>query len=526
MGKTEIARSAFWRMALCMILLIALTRGITLDHHLLSHPDEHVFYGSTELLMESVLYGHPYEPLKPYPEGTYVFRLPFHLLAQVLPLDTNYEVSVSLWGRVSSVFYYTAGALLGLWLVTGPLRGGRSGAWIYIFAVCFGLFQIEQSRYGTFDPISFLMLMLVIVLCVKALNREKPWHLPAAAFVVGIAAAGKYPLAYFSLLPLSVLFLKKTRGWPLWRNLVLMLLGGGLGFLLFSPSVLRSPFFFLQTIWGGAQGYLVGGNPEGYSTVAESAFSVLAYHNLYSDLPLAGLFALQCVLGLNREGEHAPEQLFVARVLPAITLVFLGYNLLLTTFFLRTLFPFFFLSLPYAAVGLGRLSKRKHWGALAAVLCVVMTARGCVLVALMRDREDSWASETVIEEIERLGGSYTSMGSYFFTPEINARIAPSEIVTNQQLYEGDFPELTPGIPILTASLQHGMAKTCIFPPDKEMAANISGGWAAFREENAPWLVARSYPEWMYQLFGFWVHGSTATNYEFQSDWLYYKPADA
>ena len=526
MEKTDVTRAAFWRMALCMVLLIALTRGIALDHHLLSHPDEPVFYASTELLMEGVLYGDPYTPIKPYPEGTYVFRLPFQLLAQVLPLDANYEASVCLWGRVASVMYYTAGALLGLWLVTDPLRGGRKGAWIYVFAVCFGLFQIEQSRYGTFDPISFMVLMLLIVLCVKALRKERPWHLPAAAFLVGIAAAGKYPLAYFSLLPLSVLFLKKTRERLLLKKLALMLLGGSLGFLLFSPSVLISPRFFLQTILGGVQGYMVGGNPEGYSTVAESAFSVLAYHNLYSDLPLAGLFALQCVLGFNREEEHTPERLFFARALPVITLVFLGYNLLLTTFFLRTLFPFFFLSLPYAAAGLGQLCKREPWRVLAAVLCLAMTVRGCVLVAMMKDREDRWASETLIEEIERLGGTYDGLGDFFFTPEIYYKIAPSKIVTCQELYKGNFPELSPGTPMLTASLQHGMAKTCIFPPDKEMAANISGGWAAFREENAPWLVARLYPEWMYQLFGFWVHGSTATNYEFHSDWLYYKPSES
>ena len=514
--------------ALCLVILTALTRGLALTHNLYGHPDEHVFYTSSELLMLDLLGEDPYEPVKAYPEGTYVFRLPFQLAARAVQLDESYDVSVVIWGRIASVFYYTAGALLGLWLVCGPLRGGRAGAVIYVLTVGFGLFQLEQSRYGTFDPLSFFVLMLVIVLCTLALRSGKRGFLLGAAFAVGVAAAGKYPLAYFALLPLSVLLLQKTRGRTLAWTLALMAGCALIGFLLFSPSVLRSPRFFLSTILGGVQGYMVGGNPEGYSTVPESIFSTMAYHGLYSDLPLAGIFALLCMRRLAKEGGAAEERRFFTQALPLVTLVFLGYNLLLTTFFLRTLFPYFCISMLYAAAGLGQLCGRRGWRLAALILCLAMTVRGAVLVALLHDNDGRRQDVTsLLEQAEGSGeGELLVMGNYSFDWDLYTHLPENaHILDSMMLYEGKFPELTPGTRLLTASLQHGVAKLCVFPPNKEWSQNMDSGWERFRAENEPWLVAKLYPDWIYPLFGFWVHGSTATAYEFPTNWLYIRPAD-
>ena len=527
MERSVVTKRFFWCTALCLVLALCLTRGLTLGHNLFGHPDEAVFYGSAELLMEELLHGDDYEPIKPYPEGTFVFRLPFHLLAQVLPLSGDYTVNVDLWGRVSSVFYYTLGALLGLWIVADPLRGGRAGVVVYALAVCFGLFQIEQSRYGTFDPISCFVLNLEVVLCTLALRKNRMILLSAAAFVVGVAAAGKYPLAYYLILPASLLFLRKRRGKDLFGGIALLLGGMLLGFFLFSPSALRSPRAFLvKAIGDGLHGYVVGGNPEGYSTVAESALAVLVYHGAYSDLPLAGLFALLGVRALAREGDMSAERRFFTRVLPTAVLVFLVYNLLLTTFFLRTLFPYFCLCLPYAAAGLGRVWDRRRLRILPLLLCLLMVGRGAALLTLLGSGYSSGRAAAFREEIEACEGEKLLLANFFFDRGLYPLPADAKTVSYDRLYAGDFPSLEPGTAIITASLEHGMVKSCIFPPNKEMVANILRGWERFRGENGPWLRARLYPAWIYEVFGFWVHGSTATNYEFPNNQLYYRPADA
>ena len=525
MERTQTTKRFLLAASVCLVIVIVLTRGLSLTHNLFGHPDEHVFYTSTELLMLDLLGEDSYEPVKAYPEGTFVFRLPFQLLARAFPLDADYGVSVDIWGRVASVFYYTAGALLGLWLVCDPLKGGKAGGVIYVLAAGFGLFQIEQSRYGTFDPISFLLLTLLITLCVLALRREKTHFLLLSAFVVGIAAAGKYPLFYFMLVPLAVLLLQKPRGQRLAGTLAGMACCALLGFLLFSPSVVRSPRFFLSAILGGVDGYLVGGNPEGYSTVPESLVSVLIYHGFYSDLPLAGLFALSCTRALAKDGTVSAERRFLSRMLPVILMVFLCYNLLLTTFFLRTLFPWFCLSMLYACAGLGRLCRSRGWRIAALALCLVMTARGAALVAMLDTGREARAVLEMRQAVEQTGGDPALLSSFFFDYDLKRSLPDSlRTVEIMQLYEGNFPTLEPGEQILTGSMEHGLAKRCLFPPNKEWTANITAGWTQFKEENARWLVARLYPNWIYPAFGFWVHGSTATDYEFPTNWLYVRPA--
>ena len=280
--------------AVLMLLGIAMSRGFTIKHNFMGHPDEHVFYGSTEMLMYDILYDQEYEPVKAYPEGTYVFRLPFHLLAQYVSLEDDYTYNVRLFGRISSVFYYSLGALLGLWLVVNVLHGGKAGAVIYALTVVFSLFQLEISRYGTFDPISFFLLTALVVLCCQYIRSKKIGLIIAASFCVGVAAAGKYPLAYFFILPLSILLMDKVDKKKGFYLLCIMFAVALCGFVCFSPSITKNPRFFINAAFDGLGGYVVGGNVEGYSTVPESIFSALVYNLFYSDLPLSLVFAVLC----------------------------------------------------------------------------------------------------------------------------------------------------------------------------------------------------------------------------------------
>ncbi len=507
-----------------MLAALALTRGITIKHNFMGHPDEHVFYGSTEMLMYDILYGEQYEPLKAYPEGTYVFRLPFHFAAQLIELEDDYTYNVRLWGRISSVFYYSLGCVLALWLVVRALGGGKAGAIIYALTACFSLFQLEISRYGTFDPVSFFVLMLAIVMLCQYIRRGKDIFILAASFCIAVAAAGKYSLAYFFVLPAALLIMQKRE--KKLRLSLLMLICAAVAFILFSPSIIRNPRFFIDTVFGGLSGYIVGGNPEGYSTAPESLFSAIVYQLFYSDLPLSGILALLCAARVFRENRHELEGKFFGLVLPAALLVFLAYNCLLTTFFLRTLFPFYCIASVYAAAGLGRVCGKVGLKALAVLLCALMIVRTAYCVSIMADedaatrRADEFVQLLETEQIKEV----IHLGNFFVAKELTKAFAeqPVDHVTLYNLLAGEFPEIEEGQLIITDSLEHGWAKYCLFAPNKEQIKNITQGWEDFKADNEEYLLGTLYPQHYYWLFGYWVHGSTATNYEFPNCYVYYR----
>lgn len=525
--RKNISKKAFLILSLCMIIGIAATRGITIKHNFAGQPDEHVFYGSTEMLMYDLLYGEQYEPVKPYPEGTYVFRLPFHLLAQVAELEDDYTDNVRLWGRISSVFYFSLGGIIGLWLVLNVLNGGKAGAIIYILTTCFSLFQIEQSRYGTFDPISFFVLMLALLLLTQYIRKSRKSCFAAAAFCLAVAAAGKYSLAYFFVLPISLLFLQKQSKREKLIMLCIMGLSALLGFLLFSPSILINPRFFINTVLGGLNGYIVGGNPEGYSTIPESLFSAIVYQLFYSDLPLSTIFMVFGALSIHRMGKGSIESMFFGFILPLCVLVFLIYNCLLTTFFLRTLFPYYCIAALYAAAGLGQLCKSKRICGFAVLLCALMLVRSSYFISVMADysaaekRAEAFSADTEASNTSEL----VYLGEFFVANELKTTFKDydTSAVSLGTLHEGEFPEIQSGQLIITDSLEHGWAKLCIFPPEDEVIINITQGWEKFKADNQQYYVGTLFPQHYYWLFGYWVHGSTGTNYEFPNNYLYYKP---
>ena len=477
--------------------------------------------------MYDILYGEEYEPLKPYPEGTYIFRLPFHLLAQGAVLEDDYADNVRLWGRISSVFYFAIGSIFGLWLVLKVFEGGKAGGVIYMLTTCFSMFQIELSRYGTFDPISYFVLMLTLFLLAQYIRKDKKAYFLAAGFCIAVAAAGKYSLAYFFVLPISLLFLQKKSKKEALSLLFLMAVFAILGFLLFSPSIIRNPRFFINTIFGGISGYVVGGNPEGYSTFPESLFSVIVYQLFYSDLPLSTIFMVFGAVHIFRLGKSSVESKFFGFVLPLCVLVFLIYNCLLTTFFLRTLFPYYFIAALYAAAGLGQLCKNKKICVMAVLLCALMLIRSSYYISVMADytaaekRAEAFRNSAEATNVSEI----LYLGEYFPARELKA--AFNDYNTNtlnlDTLLEGKFPDLQSGQLIITDSLEHGWAKRCVFPPKNQKTINITQGWENFKADNQQYFVGTLFPQHYYWLFGYWVHGSTGTNYEFPNCYLYYKP---
>ena len=96
------------------ILVIVSTRAVTIGHNMLLHPDESVFFSASESLKQYLVgSAKEYEEEKEYPEGAIVLQLPFHIGGAVLRKIIGIDFSARLIGRISSVFYFSAGMVLG-----------------------------------------------------------------------------------------------------------------------------------------------------------------------------------------------------------------------------------------------------------------------------------------------------------------------------------------------------------------------------------------------------------------------------
>lgn len=164
--------------ALVTILLIFFTRMVTLSHNLHLHPDEHVFYLSANSLLNSILHpGTTFEEYMEYPEGAYLFHAVFQFFGKIFRVLTGEEQQLQIWGRIASVCYFSVAVLLGMNLVARYLGKTPVSATVYGLTMCFSLFFMEQSRYGTGDMISLMLLMLLLILTAQAMaeGRKPGW---------------------------------------------------------------------------------------------------------------------------------------------------------------------------------------------------------------------------------------------------------------------------------------------------------------------------------------------------------------
>ena len=112
------SKKNFRIIVLVTVLLILLTRGLTISHNMELHPDEHVFFNAAQSLKGYLSGSSPiYEEVKTYPEGAIVYQLPFHILTALLNRIFDAGISPQLSGRIAAVFYFTVGAVLGLVLI-------------------------------------------------------------------------------------------------------------------------------------------------------------------------------------------------------------------------------------------------------------------------------------------------------------------------------------------------------------------------------------------------------------------------
>ena len=529
---------SFLMVALCATALILITRLPTLSHNLYLHPDEHVFYLGANSLLTSILHpGTPFEECMEYPEGSYYFYAAFQLLGKVFCTLTGREMDLQIWGRIASVFYYIAAVLLGMRLVHRHLGKSTTSLVFYSLTMCFSLFFIEFSRYGTGDMISLMLLMLLLNLTAHATASGRPvlWW-ACAFFVSGILGAVKYPLLLFSLVPLAAFLCQPAPRPQKARRLVLFLLACVCGLMLFSPKAMLDPAYFLRAIFREGTSYTaerVSHEPGGW---LNHLLCMVVYSLFYSDIPLISplvlaLFASGCIRffkSRNTRTDADPTDLLFYVILPIAALFFLGYNVFVYLQFFRTYTPFYGTVTLYAALAAEKLFSRKgFWKTGIVLLSGFMVLRGCFLVYALSDQQ---------RDLEKFSRQIAAaVGSSWSETYVTCDFAtyPSVILESgipvQASYDlqpvldknGGQLVIQPGQLVLTGARAYHHGQRYLLPVDEQAHATIEQ-WHEFKNANQEYKIAQCYPDYYYYLFGGWVRGGTLSQYEFPANYVYYR----
>lgn len=515
---------------LAMLLAVCVSRGVSIGHEATLHPDERYFFQSSVSLKDKLLdFDSTYKAAKVYPEGAFVFQVPFHLLEQLLCSLTGQPENARLWGRIASVFYFSLGCVLGA-LVLYRYFGKKPGmVALYAVIMTFSLFHIEQSRYGTGDAISFFLLTAAVFASALFLEKDKKWFLFLSGFAVGALAAVKYPQLFFLLYPVGALALyRRARNARLRHTLCLaagLFAATATGFLLFSPSALVNPGYIPEAISRELSSYMVSGNRAEVGSPLEHLVSLLVYQLFYSDLPLSLPIAAYAVFRLlaQAKSSRSSAELFFAAFIPAGMLIFFIYNLFITTVFFRTYYPYFCLCALYTSWGLYQLMSKKLMRAAALSLCVLMVGRGVFFIAVLSEssRGDVLLETLTQHEAWEDRKATVTLGNIYHSGGVSIP-GPTRNVPMDALYAGAFPELQPGEFLVTAPLDYCFAEDYLFPITHGLVRTLIDGWQDFKAANRPYYIGQPYPDAYYLLFGYWLHGSSGTMFELPTNYVYYR----
>lgn len=526
-GKRRLSPVAwFWCIAGAMGVLLLVSRVLGLMHGAELHPDERVFYTTVNSALEGEL---SFQTVKPYPNGAYVLQLPFHVAAKLynsLLGGVFGAIGLQAAGRLAAVAYTVAGCVLGAavcWRISGK---SRMATGLYAAIMVFSLFQQEQSRYGTGDAISLFLFMLMLFVLLHAQTAGAGWQFALAGGLAGVLAAVKFPLALALLLPVALLLQGKSRR-PgkkllLCAAVVVAFVGW---FVLFTPALFSDPAFVWRVIAEESGAYMLGANIHGAGTPLNHAAALVLYHLLYADLPLAPLFAGYALWHMGKRRENAPA--LFRWIVPLFMVAFLLVNVFATSFFLRALYPFFFLCNLYTAVGLARVLRCPGLSAVACVLLAgFMVARGVLFMYdLTRPSASAWVQETL--------QGHAQWQQRNLTVYANARYAPSPPPERVYYYRlGDWQQegrvqLMPGEFLVTGAMDGVETRRRLFHSDLgETFETRAANWEAFKAENADYYLGSAAPSRVGWLYGGWLHGSTLHSFEFPDFSIYYRPSEA
>ena len=530
MKQTKLEKRFLFWILLGTALIIMMTRIPTLANNRQLHPDEHVFYLGANSLLNAILHpGTAFEEYMEYPEGSYYFHVLFQFAGKVISKLVGAEHDLQIWGRIASVCYFVMGVFLGIRIMVRYLGKSRAAVGFYCLTMCFSLFFIEQSRYGTGDMISFMLLMLLINLTAQAMESCKPLKWWAVSFFVcGILGAVKYPLLVFMLIPTAAFLYGSPQGT---RKRIPMLFGFLVvciaGFLMFSPKAALDPAYFLRVLQREGDAYIASGTTHEAGGFLNHLAVMLLYGTVYSDFPLLLPLTIAGFFFTGRKvesSEHRTKEQWLFRVvLPGVCILFFGYNLFARLLFFRTYTPFFGIAALYTAELAAYFVHRKGAGRVAMILLsLVMILRGAALSGALSAQEA--ANNRVSQQIEAAVDEnwtqtyVTSMFSLYEIPE-NSTVSTT-VNLDQLIKENNGVELQPGQLVITGAYGYHLGQKYLLPAGRDSQRPVEQ-WESFQKENAPYLVGQAYPGWYYALFGGWLRGGTLSQYEFPVNYIYY-----
>ena len=520
------------------ILFLLISRIITVTHNMDLHQDESAFYESANSLMR-FLSGreNSYSEVKEYPEGAIVLQLPFHIAASLFRHATGIDLSLRLRGRIASILYFVFGAVLGSLLEYRFIGKNKSSVLAYFLILVFSVMHIEQSRYGTGDPISFFLMMAILYLTAIGVEKSKkkrwlPWL--CAGFLCGLLCAVKYPLLFWAVIPITVAW-NAERGADHRRGLIPALIACAvpLGFLFASPKVAVDPAYIIRVCFRELNSYS-GSDYSGVGSPLSHLVSVTLYAFFYAGFPFAPIFAALAIKEGSRFGKKdSPTSFLFNRLLPSLIILFFVYNLFVRNLAMRTYYPLFFLVDLYVAAYLGKQSGRKTKTILC-ILTFIFLARGIYFIAALTEKtgaknlrasivqatDDSWQKTTFLNP-----GTFIY---YHIGPSIAHSIEPeSKRLTDPEFEDSSRLALGPGELLITGSIERFFAghwEDDLFPVGNSEASTLNARWADFKRINRSCFVGSAYPSRYYYLFGYWLKGTSGSYFEFPTNYVYYRSA--
>lgn len=541
------------------VLLIFFTRLVSLEHGMFLHSDEYVFYNAAASLKDYVLGNSPvYSEIKEYPEGAIVMYLPFHIAAAAFSRLTGLEpVDIQLLDRIASVIYFTLGSVCAALIVHKFFSKKPAYIIASLLISTFSIMHIEQSRYGTGDAISFLLLSLVVYLSASSLDdvvelKRKYSMALTSFFLCGVICAVKYPLIYFALIPAytGIALLQNESTAKKWTFSLAFIFATLLGFAVFSPKAVLDPMYIVRCSQREISAYIKVGNTE-MGGFANHILQVLIYSLFYSGFPLMPLFFAFAVREIGKK--HCDKKLngnvavksvssdlqdkiyiFFGKFLPVLILIFAMYNLLVKNLYMRTLYPFFFLTDIYVAVAIGRYyysgGAKKYFVLVLAAFCVL---RGAWLVYALSDDTEQDRLAAMINETVDENWQYTTGFNppFIIMPSNFPELKNNELsfLIHDRWAEKETAMLREGELLVTGAMDFSAYTQYILPlksdesdPAKEQLVEGMRRWELFKKINKEYYVDRVYPEYYYYLFGSWIKGTSLTEFEFPTTYLYYR----
>lgn len=513
-------------------VLVLFTRALTVTHNMYLHSDEHVFFQAAQNL-KGYLFGNSpfYEEVKEYPEGAIVLQLPFHILTAIINRLSDCAISPRLSGRLAAVVYFTLGSAVGCALIRRFLSDNLSCMAIFGLTTVFGLMNIEQSRYGTGDAISFFLLMVLIFLSAESLTSQTHTaaFLLAAAFVSGMLCAVKYPLLFFFAIPLYALLVvnKKNTVLASFTTGASMLVALYIGFAVLSPKAAFDPGYIIRASTRELDAY-VGTLSSMASRVYSNFMCITAYALLYSGIPFMPLFAGKAVMRNWNSDYNAPaaSKLFT-RVIPILAMLFFLYNLFVAFLAVRTFYPFFLLCDIYAAVELGEWLKSSKAKRTAAILLTgIMLTRGAYMLCALSDNTDgSRMANMISQAVNDNWCKSTILSGYSIYPDNKDDLPEPKVIniTDERFSSESSMQLDKGELFIAGAREHTIMPFMFdFLPSSIGTDQDSRSWVAFKEINSEYYIGRLYPEYYYYLFGHWLKCSTGSAVEFPTCEIYYR----